>query len=1387
MATADVDHRPVAGDPGQVVVELSNIPQINLQSDSPDLSRSASFQLNPGSGPRSHEGSSTPTTGGLLAPEATQDGQFRKPRFVARDGAIGGKSHNETNVDVVLVPCPEADPHETWMREPLARDFFRRLPTLHHSKVAKWNEQKAITKLTAITPLSPGLNKDTKSTASWARSGIRNEANTARVLTYDHGDLTESRSLKTMADDLLRTLCTETAGKIARRPFFFICHSIGGLVVKLALTQASRSARYRPILEDCYGVTFFATPHRGSSYLSIGDFGMSIQQLLHLPRPLTAKLRGELTPDHPPLLKIDDDFKQLSSEFQVWSFHETEDSELSRIGITGLTDIPFKAPITSMRSAILGVRHEKVYALQSSHANCASFGMKNAQTLKLYLLDLGIAIQKAESLNQNTTHVPLRLEQRVMIEVHGFYETGLANEAPGDTSVRLFSTKDHSLEAFWEEGPDGLLEKRLNDIRSESQHDPQDTQFVGQKGRAQSLLSPAKALTGGEEARKKTRRPSVTVVSSGSSSTPADQKSTGSPKRNSLILEPTASRAANGGDGPPDSQSSPGRGSVRNGSLPQENTGHTAPGLTLPRHEDEISSMSRSTTGSETLVSQMSFGAAYVRPQPIRRGSSQRTVRQYLRPTSPTGRERRGSETTFIQDMRVVSAVSKPSSKTRKFVWIHTPFNNPVWVKKVFDTISLKDRQDYSELFSSENWTSRHERGRHAQHHACFLKPACGYVSLKAKQPSMLFGQTAASGRGLQRNDSSSPRQGCLYLYFPFLHFDSYKMLVKRRDIIKRRAAQGRTRPVPPEVAKDISLESRVIWEYLGYDPPFNCRRTLDQYRYPSLHDTRARDDDQMLYKMTKERVILNAKPAVASLGPVLRGDERVLTQYDRGDAAGFGDDDDDDQEHLDSESESNEDELDAKPEDDVLDGNVLMVDQLWLWAADTKTLVTFYPSREGSPMEGPLHQQADLRDSVFNEINDELPRPCENALDLAALTVLYAVSALMDRSSHPDLEIFRIFEEAISVLTEKMTSSLKRFRTTGFRNRYGEEDDLKLNSSSIRARHKREDEKAEKENRDNTSALLELRDIEDELSTLNHLFGEQEDQINQMLAIYSGSSTVSSPPTSPPPPSVWGNPVNSPPENNSTGTFPLFGTPLTNNGRVYLQEALNKLKSYRAQAKDMILRVQATRHDFDKLLETVQRQAQIDEVRLSRQQADLASAQNRSVMIFTVFTVIFLPLSFFTSLFGMNTHEWGGGNNIRLRTIGSIALPASALLIIMALFVAWSTSVRKAFKSLSKRIRRTKNRARRWWKKQMAAFWKKNENRPRTRIGRLKMHRKREALEVKRQKNRMKREMTMHDFWERHQLDRETKYEIPSRNRKSISLARAKAKARKEEKERRG
>jgi len=84
---------------------------------------------------------------------------------------------------------------------------------------------------------------------------------------------------------------------------------------------------------------------------------------------------------------------------------------------------------------------------------------------------------------------------------------------------------------------------------------------------------------------------------------------------------------------------------------------------------------------------------------------------------------------------------------------------------------------------------------------------------------------------------------------------------------------------------------------------------------------------------------------------------------------------------------------------------------------------VTFFPKRESSPLEGTLFQQADLRNSVYNELNGDLTGRTDNALDLAAFVVLHAVTVLLGKSSHPDLEIFRIFEEAIGMLVSLSAS----------------------------------------------------------------------------------------------------------------------------------------------------------------------------------------------------------------------------------------------------------------------------------------------------------------------------------------------------------------------------
>lgn len=172
-----------------------------------------------------------------------------------------------------------------------------------------------------------------------------------------------------------------------------------------------------------------------------------------------------------------------------------------------------------------------------------------------------------------------------------------------------------------------------------------------------------------------------------------------------------------------------------------------------------------------------------------------------------------------------------------------------------------------------------------------------------------------------------------LYLYLPYLHFDTYKHIIKRRSIITRRLAHGRARPVPKDVADLDSLELRVIWQHLGDDPPLNFRRTLDQFGYPSLKDTYARDDDQMLYKLTKEDKAVES-PVNTSIADASAVD--LSDQYSIGTKLLH--------ELVRRENQiTATSDMESEMASDLRDGNLLMVDQLWLWAIDSSK---FHPRR---------------------------------------------------------------------------------------------------------------------------------------------------------------------------------------------------------------------------------------------------------------------------------------------------------------------------------------------------------------------------------------------------------------------------------------------------------
>ncbi len=65
-----------------------------------------------------------------------------------------------------------------------------------------------------------------------------------------------------------RLLGIQTSAGQTERPQIFICHSLGGIVMKRALISASLLSDYEPVRRNIKAVVFMGTPHKGSRFSS---------------------------------------------------------------------------------------------------------------------------------------------------------------------------------------------------------------------------------------------------------------------------------------------------------------------------------------------------------------------------------------------------------------------------------------------------------------------------------------------------------------------------------------------------------------------------------------------------------------------------------------------------------------------------------------------------------------------------------------------------------------------------------------------------------------------------------------------------------------------------------------------------------------------------------------------------------------------------------------------------------------------------------------------------------------------------------------------------------------------------------------------------------------
>ena len=316
------------------------------------------------------------------------------------------------------------------------------------------------------------------------------------------------------------------------------------------------------------------------------------------------------------------------------------------------------------------------------------------------------------------------------------------------------------------------------------------------------------------------------------------------------------------------------------------------------------------------------------------------------------------------------------------------------------------------------------------------------------------------------------------------------------------------------------------------------------------------------------------------------------------------------------------------------------MVDQLWCWVLAEDLIVTFFnPKERGNEGDdNGSYLQADVLTNIHKAVNGDYAEHVDDCYDFAALTACHCVKALLENGD-PSLQIFRVFEEYISELTEDQVKSFKQFRDTH-----------RVEETSVR---KGNPIPQFLDNSKDLNNLLELRDIEDELTTIQKLLVEQHKLVADMLKQYKTLNT-------------------------STGKGKI--------GTSFLMDLDETLDDYEEQVESMLKSAEVAKESYSQLLDMKQKHSNIIEAHLAREQTETAAEQSRSVMIFTIITIIFLPLSFFSSVFGMNVSEWSGqGTNPTLNYVLTVMGCVSLGVIIFALLSAFNGITRRVLLKTSR------------------------------------------------------------------------------------------------------
>jgi hypothetical protein len=124
-------------------------------------------------------------------------------------------------------------------------------------------------------------------------------------------------------------------GECLDRPIVFVCHSLGGLVVKRALITcrnmtSEKTEHLRSVFVSTYGILFLGTPHNGSE---AAKWGLLLQNICSVVLPkrvldTSSQLIEGLKTNNENLQSINRLFTEIVGRFHIFFFHETRPMDM---------------------------------------------------------------------------------------------------------------------------------------------------------------------------------------------------------------------------------------------------------------------------------------------------------------------------------------------------------------------------------------------------------------------------------------------------------------------------------------------------------------------------------------------------------------------------------------------------------------------------------------------------------------------------------------------------------------------------------------------------------------------------------------------------------------------------------------------------------------------------------------------------------------------------------------------------------------------------------------------------------------------------------------------------------------------------------------------------